>query len=208
MPHKDPMMRRLYHIEYRRKNAEQLKAKTQTEEFKAYNRARMRKLREEKPEMLSRIARHTRMRKRIREGKDPIGTRGVKPRPLAERFWLKVIKHEEGCWEWKGAKHDHGYGKIDKMLASHASWLIHFGPVPDGLEVCHTCDNPECTRPDHLWLGTHGDNMRDAFSKGRVVHIPKTHCKRGHEFTPENTYVWRKHRHCIRCRWMRQRGEI
>ena len=165
----------------------------------------MNQYRKDHPDIVKATARRTHIRKRIAEGKEPIGKPGVKPRPLAERFWEKVIKHEEGCWGWSASKHDQGYGLIDGMLASHVSWIVHFGPVPDGLEVCHSCDNTECTRPDHLWLGTHGDNMRDAFAKGRIVHIPKTHCKRGHEFTPENTYLYEnrdgyKHRICRECR--------
>lgn len=190
MPHKDPLIRCLYHRLYRERNKEKLRAYTMTAEFRSRNLERAKRYYKEHPDKVKANVQRARIKKRISQGKSPIGTRGPKTKSLAERFWSKVIKHEKGCWEWKGARHLGGYGKVGQRLASHVSWIVHFGSVPEGLEVCHSCDNPECTRPDHLWLGTHGDNMRDAFAKGRIVHIPKTHCKRGHEFIAKNTYVW------------------
>lgn len=99
---------------------------------------------------------------------------GPKPVSIERRFWPKVIIIEEGCWGWDGSKHKFGYGKIGKggkyggwMCAHVLSWLIHFGDIPEGLHVCHKCDNPECCRPDHLFLGTHKQNMEDAKRKGR-----------------------------------------
>lgn len=91
---------------------------------------------------------------------------------LGERFWPKVIKHD-GCWQWTGARHPFGYGMLrqensgQKITASRASWLIHFGDIPPGMYVCHKCDNPECTNPEHLFLGTATDNARDKENKGR-----------------------------------------
>ena len=93
------------------------------------------------------------------------------------RFWSKVRKGD-GCWEWAGCR-SKGYGKIalglesglpkgKRVVKAHrVSWLIHFGPIPDGLFVCHRCDNPPCVRPDHLYLGTCADNSRDMIRKGR-----------------------------------------
>ena len=92
--------------------------------------------------------------------------------PFETRFWAKVVK-TDGCWKWTGSKHPFGYGMIraggmrNKMTASRASWLIHFGPIPDGMYICHHCDNPECTNPKHLFLGTPQDNCVDKEEKGR-----------------------------------------
>jgi hypothetical protein len=89
---------------------------------------------------------------------------------LAERFWEKVEK-TEGCWRWTGAKYNYGYGKIRRggktILAHRVSWILHKGPIPEGMCVCHHCDNPPCTNPAHLFLGTHQDNAVDRERKGR-----------------------------------------
>lgn len=114
-----------------------------------------------------------------------------------ERFWSKVDKTGE-CWEWTGGRTApgwHGRIAVDarrktvrKVIASRASWEIHFGPIPVGLRVLHACDNAGCVRPDHLMLGTQRANMQDAGRKGRLTHLP-THCKRGHEFVGDNIYI-------------------
>ena len=92
--------------------------------------------------------------------------------PIELRFWDKVRK-TEGCWLWTGWRNQQGYGQIgsggrDSLgLGVHrVSWEIHYGPIPDGLFVLHHCDNPPCVRPDHLFLGTHSDNMQDMVKKG------------------------------------------
>lgn len=92
------------------------------------------------------------------------------------RFWLQVNK-TNGCWLWTGCPTTDGYGQIRPpntkgvIRAHRASWIIHNGPIPNGLWVLHDCpggDNCLCVRPDHLWLGTHEDNMRDKAEKGRT----------------------------------------
>lgn len=93
---------------------------------------------------------------------------------LESRFWPKV-KKSTGCWAWLAAKHVQGYGLIGYGVASmhikahRASWIIHFGPIPTGKCVLHKCDNPECTNPEHLFLGTQVENIRDMIQKGRLV---------------------------------------
>jgi hypothetical protein len=90
---------------------------------------------------------------------------------LAERFWSKVRKTPE-CWFWEGSIKPNGYGIIHsgrgKILHAHrVSWELHFGVLLPGFCVCHHCDVRPCVRPDHLFTGTHSDNMRDCVAKGR-----------------------------------------
>lgn len=93
------------------------------------------------------------------------------PGEFAERFWSQVRK-SEGCWEWMGTRDPSGYGLTyfgAALKAYRVAWELTHGPIPAGLHVCHACDNPPCCRPDHLWLGTHRDNMDDMVAKGRSV---------------------------------------
>lgn len=94
-------------------------------------------------------------------------------RPIEERFWEKVAKGE-GCWEWQGRRTKPGYGRFwpqglkgPAVQAHRIAWELVNGPIPAGLYVCHSCDNPPCVRPDHLWLGTNRENQLDAVAKGR-----------------------------------------
>lgn len=81
-----------------------------------------------------------------------------------------------GCWLWSGCVKANGYGvigvrragKLHNTLAHRASWAQRHGPIPPGLYVCHRCDTPACVNPDHLFLGTQKDNLRDMYAKGRL----------------------------------------
>lgn len=112
------------------------------------------------------------------------GLEQVNPRPdrvrkleapsknVGERLWKRIdVKEADLCWPWKGHVNEWGYGSISykgKTWGTHRlAYMLKNGPVPDGLFVCHTCDNPRCCNPSHLWLGTAKDNFHDAVKKSR-----------------------------------------
>jgi hypothetical protein len=142
-------------------------------------------------------------------------------RSESDRFWAKVEKTDE-CWLWTAALTSRGYG--DFALASRRNISAHRfayeeanGPVPEGLEIDHTCHNGtgcpgeaaclhrRCVNPDHLEAITHAENIR----RGNGPFGEKarqTHCIHGHEFTPENTYVrLNGTRRCRTCKQIRDR---
>lgn len=97
---------------------------------------------------------------------------------LRERFEQHVDRRTapEGCHEWTGFRSRQGYGQFAvnrggsryrTEVASRVAWEIVYGPVPEGMEICHSCDNPPCVRVDHLFLGTASDNALDSYRKGR-----------------------------------------
>lgn len=90
-----------------------------------------------------------------------------------ERFWAQVDKTAT-CWNWTGRKTRFGYGRLragvknrGQVVGHRASWQIHFGAIPDGKWVLHTCDNPACVNPSHLYLGTCQDNIADRHNRKR-----------------------------------------
>ena len=94
--------------------------------------------------------------------------------PMAQRFWLKV-RVTSACWEWMARRHAGGYGELlltdttgrHKVLAHRMAWMLANGPIASGLDVLHTCDNPPCVNPDHLYLGTDLENSADRMRRGR-----------------------------------------
>jgi hypothetical protein len=88
---------------------------------------------------------------------------------VEEVFWSHVRRGPaESCWEWQGRIYGDGYGRFLGYLATHRlAYYFTTGVDPEELLVCHHCDNPPCCNPDHLFLGTHADNMRDMVQKGR-----------------------------------------
>lgn len=105
---------------------------------------------------------------------EQIKSRKYRGKSTVDRFWEKVVgRGGGGCWMWKGCIGTFGYGFMhignDTWPAHRVSWVIHFGDIPKGLFVLHTCDIRNCVNPNHLWLGTYYDNLHDAMRKGRWV---------------------------------------
>jgi len=147
--------------------------------------------------------------------------------PLEDRFWQHVFPEpNSGCWLWVGYTNK-GYGFISTggygggLKAAHRlSWELHKGPIADGYLVCHRCDVRCCVNPEHLFIGTQLDNIRDMYSKGRARNVSyklrgkprpgrvfqseKTHCKSGHPLSGDNLSIasngWRNCRACWRVR--------
>lgn len=117
-----------------------------------------------------------------------------------EAFWHYVNKTDE-CWLWTGWCNSGGHGQFfdgyKKVVASRHSWELENGPIPEGLFICHHCDNPPCVRPEHLFLGTPKDNTHDAIAKGRLAFQRKTHCPKGHEYDHKTK---RGERVCLECK--------
>ena len=93
---------------------------------------------------------------------------------VAERLNAKLVSAPDGCIVWTGARRGYGYGHMGRgasgagFEATHrVAWMLVNGPIPDGICVCHKCDNPPCCNVDHLFLGTPADNARDMWEKGR-----------------------------------------
>ena len=115
------------------------------------------------------------------------------------KIWTKGTVGKGYGYRWKNGR---------KRLVHRIEWEEHYGPIPKGMLVCHTCDNPPCWEITHLFLGTTKDNADDMVAKGRNKNQNKgkTHCKHGHEFNEANTYLTKRgRRHCKTCNRDRQR---
>jgi hypothetical protein len=123
-----------------------------------------------------------------------------------ERFMAKVSARPDGCWQWMGATDRYGYGlslfygrRERKHMAHRVAYEQFVGPIPEGLVIDHLCRNKGCVNPDHLEPVTIGENVL----RGETIparNLLKTHCHRGHEFTPESTYYRPDKPHVRNCR--------
>jgi hypothetical protein len=123
------------------------------------------------------------------------------------RFWLRIAKTLDGCWEWTGGCDKDGYGqlkvrrhgKITTMRAHHMAFTLMGRSIPNGMQLDHLCRNRCCVRPEHLELVSGAENNARSGSPS-AVNARKTHCIRGHEFNQSNTRVDKNgHRRCKIC---------
>jgi len=101
---------------------------------------------------------------------------GVSKYPVEVRFWAKVaVKESNECWEWLAGKDKDGYGRFrygkQKARANKVAWEITNGSIPTGRLICHTCNNPKCVNPNHLYLGTHKSNVDDRQNSGNGYYL-------------------------------------
>lgn len=141
-----------------------------------------------------------------RRGADPVSA-----------FWGRADKSGGpiACWPWTGNRTASGYGQFNGAYTHRIAHELGIGPIPDGLMVCHRCDNPPCVNPAHLYAGTAADNMRDAIERG-LWRKPRsgwatgarqrpnnTHCKRGHPYDGTRAEGWKL---CRTCRSINKRA--
>ena len=133
------------------------------------------------------------------------------------RLWQKIdVRGVDECWPWLASRNHGGYGTFrhngKTVRVTRLMWALANGKeMPQGSYACHTCDNPACCNPHHIWEGNPLDNMRDCIAKGRRKVGSPTHCAKGHPYS-EQGFVWltsgkRKYRDCTRCKRERARRQ-
>lgn len=129
--------------------------------------------------------------------------RGMSPQEQLEHF----VQKTDSCWLFqKLASNGYGYVRVGRTrdYAHRVSYRLYKGEIPDGTEIDHLCRNRACVRPEHLEAVSHKENIlrgESPYAKRARV----THCPKGHEYTPENTYLYRGTRSCLECRHNRER---
>ena len=136
---------------------------------------------------------------RWRRHGDPLAGGPARTRPMVERFCEKVLKPVDpgDCWLWVGGLDTLGYGQIKDPTGKHqrahrVSYVLHVGPIPEGLVLDHLCRNSRCVNPTHLEPVTQVENMRRA-----GLYAMGTHCRNGHLRTPRNTISKGRCRICV-----------
>jgi hypothetical protein len=121
----------------------------------------------------------------------------------ARRFWSKVDRREwDACWPWTAMLNDRGYGMVcihgRYHRAHRVAWSLANGIMMSADAAgCHTCDNPRCCNPRHVWPGSIAENNRDMVAKGRSRHQKRTHCHKGHLL--DGSRDRGSHRYCKTC---------
>jgi hypothetical protein len=98
---------------------------------------------------------------------------------INKKLFFKKVKKSSGCWNWTARKNKDGYGQVwinhKSYYAHRISWSLKNGEIPKGMYILHSCDNPGCVNPNHLFLGTQADNVMDCFKKGKTTFGERDH---------------------------------
>jgi len=141
---------------------------------------------------------------------------GAYRQKVFKRF-QKRIQFTDTCWLWTGAVINNGYGQFrvnrKTIVAHRVAYDLYRGNIPKGKLVLHSCDNPPCVNPAHLFLGTQSDNVVDSIKKNRQWQVKKTYCKRGHLLSGKNLRMLsgkgrKDYRDCWQCYHDRNKGLI
>lgn len=140
-----------------------------------------------------------------------VETLRLAPAEEIPRFARKIMPMENGCWAWHGNIHPETrygrfwFGRHLDRLAHRVAYEWSIGPIPEGMVIDHLCRNRQCVNPSHLEVVTNVENVMRGYSIW-AINARKTHCKRGHEFTPENTIERNGTRACRTCRTLLKRA--